>query len=231
MPPVVPNSGDPPVSSPNSPQLPAMPPVGEPRLSEPDRVVAYLRSAIKEAAESQSKSKPRLLGFLRRKPLTETVAMPQVTPEPTVPVQARSEFPAPASESAVSVSSAAHQSEPTTKPPASAIHLETPRTTSPEPSVAESVQPDARFADPVHAEEPALESPVTGPAPVETASCETPQTDAPPRSPALRGEVLPPETSHPSSPEPARAAGSARIITMQPGLRGTPEEPPPPRRA
>ncbi len=133
------NSENSPDPVPNSPPFPQAPITERPRI-EPDRVVAYLRSVIKNP-EPPPAPEPRLLGFLRRKRRPEADAMPHITPSPAAPARIRRQAAALVSEPAAPAKPIKAEAEPTPEPiQVEEAVLATVATASAEPEACELVE-------------------------------------------------------------------------------------------
>jgi hypothetical protein len=156
---------------------------------EPNRAVAYLRSAIQDGHGSKSKSESRGPGFLRFRRRAESAAAVRTS-----------------------------------------LALNTPGLTEPDLSLFSAVYTPAFTAETEAQREPAetsqaepVEAVFAGAAPEENIEPEFAQNGesdagrAAERPASLLGEVLPPELCGAS--EQVCSADSARVITMQPGVR------------
>ncbi len=218
------NSENSPDPVPNSPPFPQAPITERPRI-EPDRVVAYLRSVIRNP-EPPPKPEPRILSFLRRKRRPEADAMPHIAPSLAAPARIRAEAAAvaPAPEPVV---------EQTLPEPLQAF--------SPEPSVADSAPAEAAPAElieavsapePIQVAEASLE-PATAPAEpepcvvVETASAPTaeefPEALATSSVPMELEPELAPEPVFEPIPEPLVAAAAEPVL--EPAIEPIPQPP------
>jgi hypothetical protein len=220
-------------------------PLAEMRSSEPQRVVAYLRSEIKATLQPRPKSETRFFGFLHRKRRTKSAAGAGMTPAAESPALV-DELDEPGSVPTVFPPLA----EGDRAEPFQAVLREAPRSEwvqeeeSLDPTAAFEFRSDeSREISDVEAAQPATapensataegaadeaSEPILEPALESSAEPEPLEAAAQP--PTFRGEVLPPDKFDPdfsgSAGQP-RAAEPARVITMQPATPEREREAPP----
>ncbi|HTV81874.1 MAG TPA: hypothetical protein VME18_04430 [Acidobacteriaceae bacterium] len=224
-------------------------PLAEMRSSEPQRVVAYLRSEIKATLQPRPKSETRFFSFLHRKRRTKSVGGVGITPAAKSPVLV-DELDEPGSVPTVFPPAAEPVAEEDHAEPFQAVLREAPGsewvqeeesldpTAASQFTSAKSYQiSDVEAAQPATApENSAIEEGAADEAsepilePALESSAEPELLEAAAQLPSFRGEVLPPDMFDPefsgSAGQP-RAAEPARVITMQPATPEPEREAPP----